>query len=774
MSGRDAHVSRLIHRPGQTTVGLLEDRTRLIRLVLGVLLVSALAYGVTDVTDVPRVGASNPSWATTPQWFQPLEDSGAPVEQSSPNIATLDGGGRSVVVGDARGAVYAFHLTDGSPASGWPVQLGVPIDSTPSVAPTNGSPYDTVFVGSGNSGNPTVGGYQALGPTGNIEWFTPVTDPSTDDQPAHAVEASMSVGSLQGGGTDVEAGSLDQEEYALDASDGATLAGWPFFADSVFSTAALADLYGTGQTEVVEGSTQTAGFALGRHYTQGGHLRILNGRGGLICSYDTDQAVVSSPAVGSFLPGGAIGAAFGTGTYFDGASDTDTVLAVNNQCNLEWSRTLDAGTSSSPALADVAGNGTLDVVEETDNGSTGSVWVLNGADGQPLWHAPIAGRGLGSVTTADLFGTGHQDLLVPTTAGVEIFDGVSGALVAGLNTDNSDVNGILGFINSPLVTDDSNGDVGITVAGYTYFTDHGVVEHFEIPASNGAQAVGAGSWPEFHHDPQLTGLTGQGQPSGATPPCSVPSAAFDGYDMVARDGGIFSFGNMPFCGSTGSLALNAPIVGMAQAPNTGGYWLVASDGGVFAFNGAGFYGSMGGKPLNKPIVGMTATPDGRGYWLVASDGGVFTFGDAPYWGSTGSLVLNSPVVGIAASPDGLGYRLVASDGGVFTFGDAQFFGAAGSLALKAPIVGMVDDIGTGGYWLVATDGGVFSFNAPFYGSMGGQFLAAPIVGINAANNGQGYQLVASDGGLFSFGVATFHGSMGGQHLNQPVVGITGY
>jgi hypothetical protein len=410
------------------------------------------------------------------------------------------------------------------------------------------------------------------------------------------------------------------------------------------------------------------------------------------------------------------------------------------------------------------------VVEETDNGTTGSVWVLNGANGAPVWHAPIVGRGLGSVTTADLFGTGHQDLLVPTTFGVEIFDGVSGAVVAELNADGTDVNHVLGFINSPLVTDDADGNVGITVAGYNYNNDQGVVEHFEIPASNGAQAVAAGSWPEFHHDPQLTGFTGQ---VNATSSCNVPSAASSGYNMVARDGGIFSFGNVPFCGSTGSLALNAPIVGMAQAPNTGGYWLVAADGGVFTFGGAAFYGSMGGQRLNKPIVGMAATPDGRGYWLVASDGGIFTFGDALYWGSTGGLRLNRPVVGMAAAPDGLGYRLVASDGGIFTFGDAQFFGSAGSLKLKAPIVAMTNDLQTGGYWLVASDGGIFSYGAPFFGSMGGQFLAAPIVAINPANNGQGYQLVASDGGLFSFGNATFRGSMGGQHLNQPIVGIAG-
>jgi hypothetical protein len=701
--------------------------------------------------------------------MQVLNDAGAPVEQSSPNVATLDGGGPSVVVGDTNGRVFAFHVSDGSPVSGWPVALAVPIDSTPSAAALNGSPYDSVFVGSGTGADPTVGAYQAIGPDGNVEWTTTVTNPSTDNLPDEAIEASMSVGSLQGG-TDVEAGSLGQEEYALDASSGATLPGWPFFSDSVFATSALADMYGTGQTEVVEGSTQTAGSAYGVNYTQGGHLRILNGRGGLICSYDTDQDVVSSPAVGDFLPGGAVGAVFGTGTFFAGANDTNTVTAVNNSCGLQWSTKLDAATSSSPALADVQGNGSTDVVEETDNGSTGSVWVLNASNGQPLWHAPIAGRGLGSVSTADLFNAGHQDLLVPTTAGVEIFDGISGALVAGLNTQSSDVNGILGFINSPLVTDDPDGNVGITVAGYTYNTDQGVVEHFEIPASNGAEAIGTGSWPEFHHDPQLTGFEGAPVP---TAHCDAPSAVFSGYDMVARDGGIFSFGNLPFCGSTGGLALNAPIVGIAQASSTGGYWLAASDGGVFAFRGAGFYGSMGGQRLNKPIVGIAATPDGKGYWLVASDGGVFAFGDAQFWGSTGGLRLNSAVVGVAATPDGLGYRLVAADGGVFTFGDGQFFGSAGSLRLKAPIVGMANDLQTGGYWLIASDGGVFSFDAAFYGSTGGQFIAAPIVGMCGANNGQGYQLVASDGGLFSYGNAAFDGSRGGQPLNQPIVGISG-
>jgi hypothetical protein len=75
-----------------------------------------------------------------------------------------------------------------------------------------------------------------------------------------------------------------------------------------------------------------------------------------------------------------------------------------------------------------------------------------------------------------------------------------------------------------------------------------------------------------------------------------------------------------------------------------GYWLLARDGGIFSFGDAEFFGSTGSMPLNQPVVGMSSTPSGRGYWLVAADGGVFAFGDAPYLGSTGAIRLNQPIV----------------------------------------------------------------------------------------------------------------------------------
>jgi hypothetical protein len=292
--------------------------------------------------------------------------------------------------------------------------------------------------------------------------------------------------------------------------------------------------------------------------------------------------------------------------------------------------------------------------------------------------------------------------------------------------------------------------------------------------------------------------TGLSDPSGLAFPPATQRSSQSGYWAFATDGGVFSFGNHPFYGSVpGQLkpgqVLNRPIVGGAatpvSSPTTGGkgYWEVASDGGIFSFGDAQFYGSTGAIALNKPIVGMAASPDGKGYWLVASDGGIFAFGDAAFFGSVpGQLkpgqTLNQPIVGIAPTPDGNGYWAVAADGGIFAFGDATFDGSVpGQLkpgqVLNKPIVGITATNDGKGYWIVASDGGIFSFgDAQFYGSTGAIALNKPIVGIATSGDGLGYWLVASDGGIFAFGDAGYAGSVPGQlapgqTLNKPVVGL---
>jgi hypothetical protein len=276
-----------------------------------------------------------------------------------------------------------------------------------------------------------------------------------------------------------------------------------------------------------------------------------------------------------------------------------------------------------------------------------------------------------------------------------------------------------------------SGSTSVTITGYNFA---------------GATSVRFGGSPASFTVTSATSVVAEAPPGpagGATVDVSVGNAqgsspvvaadhytyAAPGYWLVASDGGIFTYGQAGFLGSTGGQALNQPVVGTAPTSDDGGYWLVASDGGILTFGDAGFYGSTGGIRLNQPIVGMAASPTGRGYWLVARDGGIFAFGDALFYGSTGGMLLNQPIVGMAADPSGAGYWLVASDGGVFSFGDATFHGGTGGIHLNQPIVGMAGDETGRGYWLVARDGGIFSFgDAPFLGSTGGIHLNRPIVG----------------------------------------------
>jgi aspartate 1-decarboxylase len=379
--------------------------------------------------------------------------------------------------------------------------------------------------------------------------------------------------------------------------------------------------------------------------------------------------------------------------------------------------TANLSTTSSPAISQLTGT------------VFAAVTAAATAPGAPTDLTATAGNASATLSWIAPSSNGGSAIL-----GYNVFDGTSPGGESGTP------------LNSALIT-------GTTFTSSGGFTN-GTTYYFTVKAVN---AVGASA---------------ASAEASATPSASTTPPATSGYWEVASDGGIFSFGDAVFHGSTGSLKLNSPIVGMAATPDQGGYWLVAADGGIFSFGDAVFHGSTGSLKLNSPIVGMAVTPDGGGYWLVASDGGIFSFGDAVFHGSTGSLRLNSPVVGMAVTPDGGGYWLVASDGGIFSFGDAVFHGSTGSLRLNSPIVGMAATNDGGGYWLVASDGGIFSFgDAVFHGSEGGTHLNKPIVGMAGTPDGGGYQMVASDGGIFSFGDAAFHGSEGETTLNKPIVGM---
>ncbi len=266
----------------------------------------------------------------------------------------------------------------------------------------------------------------------------------------------------------------------------------------------------------------------------------------------------------------------------------------------------------------------------------------------------------------------------------------------------------------------------------------------------------------------------------------VVNGAPHGYWLVGSDGGIFTFGSALFYGSTGSLRLQRPVVGITPTADKHGYWLVASDGGVFTFGDAGFHGSIPGlglnpagsglpHSLNAPVVGIVPTTDGGGYFMVASDGGVFAFGDAKFEGSCPGIGgCAGPVVAVVPDATGNGYWVVTQNGDVYTFGDAPYLGGAGPSG--SPVISAVRTWDGRGYWILRADGTVSAFGDAVghggpTGSVGG---FNPATAIFTDSDSGGYWVADAEGAVFSFGDAPFLGSMSGIRLNGPVIAASGF
>jgi subtilase family serine protease len=272
---------------------------------------------------------------------------------------------------------------------------------------------------------------------------------------------------------------------------------------------------------------------------------------------------------------------------------------------------------------------------------------------------------------------------------------------------------------------------------------------------------------------------------GPAPPVPAPAPTY-GYWLVGSDGGIFTFGAAQFYGSTGSIKLQRPVVGISPTATRAGYWLVASDGGVFAFGNAGYYGSIPGAglapagsglphSLNAPIVGMVPSADGGGYFMVASDGGVFAFGDARFEGSCPGIGgCSGAAVAVVPDASGNGYWMITQTGNVYAFGDAPFYGAPGNQG--AAVTSAVRTTDGGGYWVLLADGAVYAYGDAVarggpVGAVGG---LNPASAVFADASGGGYWVASAAGSVYPYGDAPDDGSMAGNHLNGSIIAATGF
>ena len=737
---------------------------------LSALIAAALAFSIPAVSVSPAAAAGPPKFPGA-SWTKAL----GPTHLSSPVIADVNGDGYlDVVTADLSGMLHVLDGRTGRDLPGWPqpVQVvpgqTVAVESSPTVADLDNNGRKEIIVGAGTidiSGQ--QGGVVAFNANGSVRWRIRTGTVAGES----GVVGTPAVGDVNGDGfPDVVVGSFDHKVYVVNRF-GQALPGFPFDTlDTVWDSPALYDEANIGRMDIFLGGDASPGGPCGSQTWSGilRAIRVTSSGPRILWSHCQHQIFQSSPAIGSISGDGRMDLVVGTGTGPSGdavATNSLNAYHLDNGSRVAgWPVLLNGPIFGSPVIGDVNGDGKNDVVVTAcATCNDGRVWAFNG-HGRRLWDVvPGASENdfteiLSTPILVDLDGNGVNDVAVGQAGEFYFLRGRDGARLykpIEVNRVVQDSAAVANFgpgYGWRLIIQSwvPQGD-GLPKHG------SGRVESFHLPITPRI----APAWPQWRLNARHT----------ASPPAPPRPPARSGYWMVARDGGMFSFGNARYHGSTGGKHLNQPIVGMARTRSGNGYWLVARDGGMFSFGDARFYGSTGGKHLNKPIVGMARTPSGNGYWLVASDGGLFTFGDARFHGSTGGRHLNLPIVGMAATPSGRGYWLVALDGGMFTFGDARFHGSTGGRHLHQFIVGMASTPSGHGYWLVGTRGSVYAFgDARYYGSTGGQPLLAPIVAMAPTPSGHGYWLVGQNGDVFSFGDARFLGSAGGQALNQPIVG----
>ena len=456
---------------------------------------------------------------------------GGSIRAGHPAVADLGltPGHKSIVFGTSLHKLYVV-LYNGTVAPGFPVTLPAESSGSPAVGDVTGDGVPEIVISYGSTFEPGIaGGVRAYRRDGTLLWDRPSSD-FDGNGVGEPVITAPAIGDVDGDGTiEVAWGSVDGHVYLVNGLDGTDKPGYPIFVrDSIRSSPALHDVDGDGKLEIVIG---VDAHAEGPPFNtpDGGCLHVLRPNATEVAGFPVciDQTIVSSPAVGDIDGDGAPEIVFGTGSFYPNRAHKVYAYRCDGTPVAGWPVSVDGEVATSPALADVDGDGVVDVVV-TDNNAAPSttfhVYAFKGNGTQIFKSVPKSLFGntpnAGDPVVADVAGDGKVEVLLPINTEIAVFS----ATGAQLSND------------------------GAHPSAFSYFTEttlsHAVVDNFESDGSAlevvAVSATGNDSrvwvwnpkvsaaipWGAFHQNARRTGTV------PGTPSCQTAGSALDFYTLT--------------------------------------------------------------------------------------------------------------------------------------------------------------------------------------------------------------------------------------------------
>ncbi len=475
---------------------------------------------------------------------------GGHIVESSPVLFDIDQDGQlEIIVGTtactgsacAKTASRRIVVMDSTGTIRWWREPGAPIRSSPAVGDIDGDgDYEIVVTIGGDVYDFMDGGVVVYNHLGTELWRYNTYDYYPKDGKHDGVFSSPTLCDVDGNGyMEIIFGGWDQRIYMLDHT-GTPLwydLWWPgpgfYDADTVWDTAACADLNGDGEQEIIIGADITGGNYMpdGTPTQDGGWLYVFDSGGHVLARRFIPEAVYSSPAVGDLDGDGDLEIVVGTSWYWwdvHGRKSQPYVYAFDTSHlfsdrpyydpsklpNLPgWPRPTTYPGFSSPALADLDGDGDLEIIIGSgDPYTTASGDPIPGAGKIHVWHHtgeamtgwpvhPLNWQGfdasiISSPTVADVDNDGQLEILFSMLWDVHIYGPNGVQETPGLQT-------LWTVAGSPAVGDtDGDGKVEIWIGGGNYYDQNqGYLWRFE----RNTAGLGATPWPMFHRDAQHTG-----------------------------------------------------------------------------------------------------------------------------------------------------------------------------------------------------------------------------------------------------------------------------